>query len=183
MAGWNAVSAGRGTASIPEPHGRAADAGGGFEQGVFLPRAQSQSGQFGRGRWDLHDDHRADAQGGRSDRRHHRLSDRSARIQRQADCARDELRRPSRDRHREYAAAFRITRVAGTADGDFRSSTDHFQFARRTGASVRCCSGKRRTLVRRQFRNLFYSMARHFTLPHCIALRRAMPKHGVRRYR
>jgi GAF domain-containing protein len=51
------------------------------------------------------------------------------RIHRQADCAAAKLRRPSRHRHREHAAAQRASRIAGTADRNFRGVEGHFEFA------------------------------------------------------
>ena len=59
-----------------------------------------------------------DAQRGRVCRCHHHLSPGGPAVHRQADRAGTELRRPGRHRHREYAAAQRIARVAGAADGD-----------------------------------------------------------------
>ena len=64
-------------------------------------------------------------------------------VHRQANRAGTELRRPSRHRHREHAAAQRIApthrrshRIAGAADGDVRSAEGHKFVAWRTGACV-----------------------------------------------
>ena len=60
----------------------------------------------------------ADAEGGPAYRRPHTLQARGPSLQRQADRAGQELRRPGRHRYRKYATVDRAAQITGAADGD-----------------------------------------------------------------
>ena len=72
-----------------------------------------------------HDCHRADAQGGRADRRHRHLPPGGPSVHRQADRAGQEFRRPGRHRHREHPPAQRAARIAAAADRHRRRAQGH----------------------------------------------------------
>ena len=71
----------------------------------------------------------SDAEGERTDRLVHPLPQGGSAVNRQADRAGSQLRRPGGDRHREHAAAQRVAAVAGAADCDGRGVARH-QLAR-----------------------------------------------------
>ena len=127
---------------------------------------------------------RADAQGGRADRRHRHLPPGGAAVHRQADRAGAELRRPGRHRHREHAAAQRAApahrrshRVAGAADRDLRGAEGHLQLAGRAGAGVPGHAGERDAHLRGQVRHAVAAIDGD-AFRTCRAARRAA---GIRR--
>ncbi len=106
------------------------------------------------------------------DRRNHHLPPGGPAIHRQADRAAAELRRAGRHRHREHAAAQRIARVAGAADGDVGGAASH-QSARRASWS-RCsrpCWRTRRAFARPSSARCSASTATHSTRPPAIGIR------------
>ena len=80
---------------------------------------------------------RADAQGGRSDRRVRHLPSGGATVHRQADRSGHKLRQPGRHRHRERAPVQRDQGGPGAADRDRRDSQGDLELAQRYAAGVR----------------------------------------------
>jgi len=68
---------------------------------------------------------RADVQGERTDRRNPYLPPGGPPIHRQADRAREELRGPSRHRHREHAAVKRVAPIVGTTNSYGKCAARH----------------------------------------------------------
>ena len=110
-------------------------------------------------------------------RRYRHLSPGSAPVHRQADRAGQELRRPGRHRHREYAAAQRIApahrrshRGAGAADGDVGSAAGHQLVARRAGAGFQRDAGECDAHLRGEIRHAMF-VTRRQTASRVAALR------------